>query len=261
VSADFSGRSVLITGGARGIGLATAKRFLELRARVAIGARSPSSAEEAARVLDAGDRLVTVSADVSTVAGCERTVTSCLDAFGAIDVLFTNAGNYESAPIEQMSEEVWDRTLDTHLKGTFFCIKAALGALRASRGCIITMSSDAGLSGLKGGWSAYCAAKGGIANLTRQLAMDLAPEVRINCVAPGPVGTQHFYDDMRASAYGGFETSSDPLTELNATVPLGRVVKPEEVAQVVEFLAVAEALTGAVVSIDGGTTAGLPAPG
>src|SRR5205823_10968855 len=99
-------------------------------------------------------------------------------------------GNYEAAPLAEVTEDMWDRTVDTHLKGTFFCVQASEPALRATRGCVVTMASDAGLLGFRGGWAAYCAAMGGVVNLTRQLAVDLAPEVRVNALAPGPVGTQ-----------------------------------------------------------------------
>ena len=255
---ELDGRSVLITGGSRGIGLETARRFLEQGARVAIGGVQPENMTRAVDALGGGDRVASVVADVSSADGCRRSVAAAVEAFGGLDVLFTNAGNYDSVGVEDVTEEAWDRTMAIHLKGTFFCVQAALPWLRAARGVVVTMGSDAGLRGLRGGWAAYCAAKGGAVNLTRQLALDLAPEVRVNCVAPGPVATEHLFADLAADTYGGVEGSDDPAKALADTLPTGKLITPEEVADAVLFLATNESLTGSVLSLDGGSTAGLP---
>jgi NAD(P)-dependent dehydrogenase (short-subunit alcohol dehydrogenase family) len=255
---EWDGRVVLVTGGSRGIGLATAARFLEAGASVLIAGRSEGSLRSAAGRLGHGDRVRRVAADVSTVAGCDTAVAAALDAFGRLDVLFTNAGSYESAPLGEVTEQMWDRTIDTHLKGTFFCAQAALPALRAARGCVVTMASDAGLLGLRGGWAAYCAAMGGVVNLTRQLAVDLAPDIRVNAVAPGPVGTERLYQDLSGAAYGGFEAATDAVQAVTETLPLRRIVEPEEIARAVFFLAGMTSMTGAVLSVDAGTTIALP---
>lgn len=255
---DFSGKSVLITGGGRGIGLAVASRFLETGANVTIGGRDGQRLADASRALGGSGRLATVRADVGTVEGCVATAAAALEAFGRLDVLVANAGGWEPHPIEEMTEEAWDRTLDVHLKGTFFCVKAAVGALRAARGAVITMSSDAGILGLRGGWSAYCAAKSGLIGLTRQLAMDLAPEVRVNCIAPGPVSTEHVLEELHSGTYGGTEGLEDPFGAVEGSIPLRRLITPSEVADAVLFLASSEAMTGTVLSLDAGTTAGLP---
>ncbi len=255
---DWDDHVVLVTGGSRGIGLATATRFLEAGARVLIAGRSEKILKSAAERLGHGDRVRFVAADVSTVAGCDATVAAVLDAFGRLDVLFTNAGGYESAPLGEVTEQLWDQTIDTHLKGTFFCVQAAAPALRAARGCVVTMASDAGLLGFRGGWAAYCAAMGGVVNLTRQLAVDLAPDVRVNAVAPGPVGTERLYQDLSAAAYGGFEAATDAVQAVTDTLPLGRIVEPEEIARAVFFLAGMTSMTGSVLSVDAGTTIALP---
>jgi NAD(P)-dependent dehydrogenase (short-subunit alcohol dehydrogenase family) len=252
------GRSVLVTGGARGIGLAAARRFLEHGDRVTIGARTEESLADARRTLGRHGHVGSVAADVSTVEGCRDTVEAALDAFGALDILFTNAGGYEAVRIEDATEESWDRTIDVHLKGTFFCIRFALEALRATKGAIVTMASDAGLSGLRGGWGAYCAAMGGVVNLTRQLALDLAPEVRVNCIAPGPVRTDHVLEVLGARSYGGHTEGEDPSASLADSLPIGRLIEPDEVADAVLFIAGASSMTGSIVSLDGGSTAGLP---
>ena len=255
---DWDGRVVLVTGGSRGIGLATAKRFCDGGASVVIAGRSEEALAAAAVSLGHEERVAAVAADVGTVAGCYAAVDGAVTTFGRLDVLFTNAGSYESAPLGEVTEDMWDRTVDTHLKGTFFCVQAAAGALRTARGCVVTMASDAGLLGCRGGWAAYCAAMGGVVNLTRQLAADLAPEVRVNAVAPGPVGTDHLYADLSADSYGGFEGAADAVDAVTQTLPLRRIIEPDEVARAVCFLAGLEAMTGSVLSVDAGTTIALP---
>jgi NAD(P)-dependent dehydrogenase (short-subunit alcohol dehydrogenase family) len=255
---EFQGASILITGGTRGIGLAAARRFLDLGARVTIGGRHAETVEKAVALLDAGDRLAGVVADVSRAEGCRATVAAATGAFGGIDVLFANAGNYDSVPLDEVTEQLWDETLATHLKGLFFCVQAALPSLRSSRGAVVAMSSDAGVAGLRGGWAAYCAAKGGVVNLVRQLALDLAPEVRVNCVAAGPVATEHLFQDLADGSYGGIGAADDPAGALAETLPMRRLITPEEVADAVVFLASSRSMTGAALALDGGTTAGLP---
>lgn len=255
---QFEGKVVLVTGGSRGIGLATARQFLSLGARVVIGARTASRLASAVEELDAGDLLASVEADVSSVEGCRATVAAAIESFGRLDVLVTNAGDYESAPIERMSEQLWDRTVDTHLKGTFFCVQAATPALRESEGCVVTMGSDAGLLGFRGGWAAYCAAKGGVVNLTRQLAIDLAPSVRVNAIAPGVVATDHLFEELASGSYGGVDPAADGVRATLDSIPLGRMARPEEVADGIVFLASAQSMTGAVLSLDAGTTVALP---
>ena len=255
---DWEGRAVLITGGSRGIGLATAGRFLKADASVMITGRSGETLAAVQAELSRPDRLRTVAADVSTVGGCRSAVEAALDSFGRLDVLFTNAGSYEAAPVAEVTEDMWDRTIDTHLKGTFFCVQAGAPALAETRGCVVTMASDAGLLGFRGGWAAYCAAMGGVVNLTRQLAVDLAPEVRVNALAPGPVGTQHLYDDLASASYGGFEETGDAVAAVTDTVPMRRIIEPDEIARAVLFLAGMESMTGSVLSVDGGTSIALP---
>ncbi len=258
VSSVTMERVVLITGGSRGIGLATAELFVSLGAAVVVAGRSPGALDAAVAHLGDPSRARGVLADVSTVAGCSAAVAAAVDGFGRLDVLFTNAGGYEAAPLGSVTEELWDQTIDTHLKGTFFTVQAAAPFLRDTSGCVVTMASDAGLLGMRGGWAAYCAAMGGVINLTRQLALDLAPDVRVNAVAPGPVATETLQEQMTSGDYGGFETAADPVQAVAATLPLGRLIDPGEIARAVAFLAGAESMTGAVLSVDGGTSVALP---
>jgi 3-oxoacyl-[acyl-carrier protein] reductase len=120
------------------------------------------------------------------------------------------------------------------------------------------MASDAGVLGLRGGWAAYSAAKGGVVSLTRQLAVDLAPAVRVNAVAPGPVATDHLFRDLSDGSYGGLEAAEDPTAAIAEALPLRRLITPEEVAEAVLFLATSRSMTGAVLNLDAGTTIALP---
>ncbi len=253
---QFQDRVVLITGGTRGIGFATARRFLDEGASVVITGRGEASVATALATLDGN--VQGCAADVARVDGCRAAVASALRSFGRLDILFTNAGSYEAAPIDEVTEELWDRTMDTHVKGTFFCVQAAAHALRDTNGCVITMASDAGLLAFRGGWAAYCAAMGGVISLTRQLAIDLAPEVRVNGLAPGPVGTEHLYADLKGGVYGGFEKDRDPVRAVSDTLPLKRIIDPTEIAEAVLFLAAAKSMTGSILSIDAGSTIALP---
>jgi NAD(P)-dependent dehydrogenase (short-subunit alcohol dehydrogenase family) len=255
---EWDGRVVLVTGGSRGIGLATAKTFLDAGASVVVTGRDEPTLAAAVARLDGAGQVRSAKADVSSVSGCQAAVAAALDAFGRLDVLFANAGGYESAPLAEMTEELWDQTIDTHLKGTFFCVQAAAPALRDAGGCVVTMASDAGLLGMRGGWAAYCAAMGGVVNLTRQLALDLAPDVRVNAVAPGPTGTERLYADLAADTYGGFEGASDAVQAMTDTLPLRRLIEPDEIARGVFFLAGAASMTGTVLSVDAGTSIALP---
>ena len=248
---DFAGKSVLITGGTRGIGRATAEAFVAAGAHVAINGRSPRSTEEAARELGA----VAVGGDVASAVDCKRIVSSAVDALGGLDVLVNSAGVGPHGPMEAVSETQWDQTLDINLKGTFFCIQAALPQLRARRGNIVSLASDAGLIG-EIGLAVYCASKAGVVNLTRALALELAPDVRVNCVCPGYVDTDMVRRDV-------IDASDDPAAAeaaLAGSAPLKRIAHPSEIASAILYLASPQArfITGAALQIDGGTTAGHP---
>lgn len=250
---EFSDKCVLITGSSRGIGKATAAAFLQRGARVAINGRTEKSVAEAISHLSAGQQVIAAPGDVSTVAGCEAVVKAAMAALGRIDLLVNAAGVACHASIEDSDEEMWDRTIDVNLKGTFFCSRAALPALRARKGVIVNVASDAGLVGERG-LAVYCASKGGVVNLTRAMALDLAPQVRVNCVCPGYVDT-----DMVRRDY--IDRAEDPKAaerEVNEAAPMKRMARAEEIAKAILYLASSDAgfITGAALQIDGGSTAG-----
>jgi NAD(P)-dependent dehydrogenase (short-subunit alcohol dehydrogenase family) len=250
---DFAGKRVLITGASRGIGYAAAKEFLALGARVAVHGRTEQSVALAITELDGDDRLVAAPGSIGSVEGCEAIVRSAIEGLGGLDVLVNNAGVCIDSTIEESDETIWDETLNVNLKGTFFCVRAALPALRKKGGAIVNMASVAGLQGSTEG-AVYSASKGGVVNLTRALAMELAPDIRVNCVCPGWVDT-----DMLRREY--VDLAADPAAaerEAIEEAPLKRVATPEEVAKAIAYLASRDArfITGVALPMDGGISAG-----
>jgi len=250
---DFTEKRVLVTGGSRGIGFAIAEAFVSAGASVAINGRTEQSANAAIEKLGAGERLVAAPADIGTVAGCESVVKTATDAFGGLDILVNSAGIGSGRPIEDSDEAMWDAHIDVNLKGTFFCCRTALPALRESNGNIVNIASDAGLIGVPG-ITVYCASKGGVVNMTRAMALEVAPEVRVNCICPGYVDTDMIRRDH-------IEKKDDPAAAEQRMIdyaPMKRITTPVEVSQGVLYLASYEArfVTGVALPIDGGTTAG-----
>jgi NAD(P)-dependent dehydrogenase (short-subunit alcohol dehydrogenase family) len=252
-------RVVLVTGGAGGIGRAVAERFLPRSEAVFVadldGERLETTAEELSRE---GGRVTPIEADVRSVTECDAMVGAVVQAYGRLDVLVNCAGVWVEGPTEAMTEAQWDHTIDVNLKGTFFACRYAIPHLIRTEGCIVNLSSDAGLVGTAE-TAIYCASKGGVSLLTKSLAMELAPKgVRVNAVCPNDVDTPML--EGQARDYG----DGDPgryLGTLLARYPQGaraRFIRPEEVAGLVAYLASAEAapITGACVPIDFGSTAG-----
>jgi NAD(P)-dependent dehydrogenase (short-subunit alcohol dehydrogenase family) len=246
---NLDGRSIIVTGAGRGIGLVAARYLLERGARVTICATTEASASKAADNLSAGDRLAFVTADVSTPAGAQAVVDEAKASFGSIDGLFTNAGAYAEGAIETLAADAWDAAFAANVRSCFLTIQAALPALREAGGAIVTMSSINGVTGLPGGASAYGAAKAAVVNLTRTLALELASKIRVNCIAPGFVETEKLVDRSDAA---------ELREALGRKTPLGRIGRPEEIAHALVFALENDFLTGATINIGGGLSAGLP---
>ncbi len=250
---NFTDKRVLVTGSSRGIGFAVAEAFVDAGARVAINGRTEQSVGAAIGRLNGRGRLVAAPGDVGTVPGCESVVKTATDAFGGLDILVNSAGIGAGRPIEDSDEAMWDAHIDVNLKGTFFCCRAALPALRTSKGNIVNIASDAGLMGVPG-ITVYCASKGGVVNMTRAMALEVAPDVRVNCVCPGYVDTDMIRRDH-------IDKKDDPAAAEHRMMdyaPMKRIGTPPEISQAVLYLASCEArfVTGAALAIDGGTTAG-----
>ena len=196
--------------------------------------------------------VLPIIGDIRNRAAAQGVVAAAVEVLGGLDVLVNSAGVFAEIPVIEVTQEHWDETLETNLAGTFFCSQAALPALKASGGNIVNVASDAGLIGYPNG-CAYSAAKGGVVNLTRAMAVELARAVRVNCVCPGNVET-----DMILNAAAA---SGDPqryLDKARARAHTQRMVLPMEVAAGILYLASSEAAstTGTALAIDGGGTAG-----
>lgn len=248
----FDGKAVLVTGASRGIGLATAQAYLDAGARVAVNGRSEASVSAAMDRLEGAGGAVPAPGDVSTVAGCDTVVGHAADRLGGLDVLVNNAGVFARASVQETDEETWDYVLNANLKGLFFCTRAALPHLRKAKGSVVNVASESGINGYAQ-TSAYCASKGAVVNLTRALAVEFAPDVRVNCVCPGVIET-----DM---ARAGFAIDGDEeagLAQQRDQYPVQRIGTPEEVATSILYLSSDQAafVNGAALVMDGGATVG-----
>ncbi len=247
---DFSGKRVIVTGATRGIGYATAKAFLKAGARVAVNGTSERSVQKAMGSLN-GD-TVAAPGSVSEVKTTDAMIGSAIEALGGLDVLITNAGVFFRGTMEETDEAAWDHVLDANLKGLFFCSRAALPALKESRGNIVHVASESGLNGYAQ-TTAYCASKGGVVNLTRSMAIELAPLVRVNCICPGAIET-----DMARTAFAIDGDEEAGLRHQRSQYPVGRIGTAKEVAAGILYLASDQAgfINGAALPMEGGATAG-----
>jgi NAD(P)-dependent dehydrogenase (short-subunit alcohol dehydrogenase family) len=248
---DFTDKRVLVTGGARGIGAATVLAFRARGARVAIGARGTQSFDAFTARHGSRDVYPAIG-DISNRAAAHAVVADAITQLGGLDVLVNSAGVFAEVAVADVTQDHWDETLRTNLGGTFFCSQAALPALSASVGNIVNVASDAGLVGYPNG-TAYCAAKGGVVNLTRALAVELAQSVRVNCVCPGNVET-----DMILNAAVASLDPARYLDQARNRAHTKRMATPQEVAAAILYFASSEAAstTGASLAVDGGGTAG-----
>jgi 3-oxoacyl-[acyl-carrier protein] reductase len=242
------GRVAIVTGGARGIGAATVLRLAEAGADVVINyARNEEAAEEVARrAREFGVQALPLRADVSDVGQTDALVNATAKHFGRVDLLVANAGIWEGAPVEEMSEAVWDRVIDANLKGTWTACRAVVPFMKEQgSGAIVIVSSTAGQRG-EAGYSNYAASKGGQISFTKALAAELAPNIRVNSVAPGWVDTE-----LNAVVFGDAPFKQKIID----TIPLGRVATADDIALAIAFLASdwAASITGEILNVNGGS--------
>jgi 3-oxoacyl-[acyl-carrier protein] reductase len=244
----LSGRVALVTGGGTGMGRAIAETFAREGAKVAVNySRSGAEAEEVVSAICAGGgTAMAIGADVSKDSEVREMVNQVGRAFGRLDVLVNNAGWSTRVPhdkLEDLTDEIWDRTFNTNVRGVFYCVRAAVPLLRREEGAsIVNVSSTAGLTGM-GSSMAYAASKAAVATLTRSLARALAPQIRVNAIAPGLVRTR--FANWPAETFDAGEVGT----------PLKRLPTVDEIARLTLFLVSdATSITGEMMVIDGGLT-------
>jgi NAD(P)-dependent dehydrogenase (short-subunit alcohol dehydrogenase family) len=247
------GKVALITGGGTGIGRSTALVFAREGAKVVVvGRRLEKLQEVVAEIKTAGGEAVAVTCDVSRAADVQSAVAKVVEAFGKLNVLVNNAGILSVSTIEEIPEEDWDRLIDANLKGPFLMCRAALPEFRkAGGGSIVNVGSVLGLVAMKKR-AAYCASKGGVTLLTKAIAVDHGHEnIRANCICPSIVET-----DLVSQLFNTPDGDRVKRERL-ATIPLGRMGKPNDIAELAVYLASDESswLTGAAIPLDGGLTA------
>lgn len=247
---DFHGRRALVTGATSGIGRATALLFAGAGANVlATGRKTEALAALAREAAGLPGRLVSVAGDLTDAVFRRDVVGTALESLGGLDVLVNAAGIIASADWEKTDLDDWDRMLDINLRSLFALCKLAIPHLEASRGAIVNVSSVTGTRAFPG-VLAYCVSKAGVDQLTRCLALELAPHgVRVNAVNPGVVRTNlHRASGMNEERYGAF------LEHSKTTHPLGRVGEPADIAAAIAFLASPQAgwITGETIAVDGG---------
>jgi NAD(P)-dependent dehydrogenase (short-subunit alcohol dehydrogenase family) len=247
----FVGKRILITGGARGIGESTALAFLCEGAQVAIGARSKASYDDFRRRHE-GVAVSAAIGDIATQADAYNVVEQAMTALGGLDVLVNSAGYFAEVKVEDVDQNHWNTTMNTNVAGTFFCSQAALPQLKANKGNIVNIASDAGIIGYPLG-AVYSASKAAVINMSRAMVLELAQQIRINCVCPGNVNT-----DMIQNAAEATGNSQAYLQAASDRSPMKRMAEPAEVAAAILYLASADAgfVNGAVLSIDGGGVCG-----
>jgi len=251
----LDGKVALITGGNSGIGSATAALLAKEGAAVVLTGRNQERGEQVAQAInDAGGKAMFIRSDVRIAEDCRRAVEQTLEQFGRIDVLFNNAGVFHPKTVPECTEQEWDETIDSSLKGAFLMSKYALPSMiERGSGSIIHTSSGWGILGGDHA-AAYCAAKGGLVVMAKAMAIDHGPDgIRVNCVCPGDVLTPMLPDDAakRGMSWEDYAAGA-------ANRPLGRIGTAEEIADAVLFLASNESsfVTGEALVVDGGGVAG-----
>jgi NAD(P)-dependent dehydrogenase (short-subunit alcohol dehydrogenase family) len=252
---DLTGKRALITGGASGIGRATALLFAREGAVVAVVDLDEVGGQAVVRAIaDEGGQAIFVRCDVTQTGDCQRAVQQTVDKLGGLDILFNNAGIIRRASVLETSEEEWDRVVAVNVKSVFLLSKYAIPVMvQAGGGVIINTASGWGLVGGRKA-AAYCASKGAVVLLTKAMALDHGQQnIRVNCICPGDTDTPMLRDEARQLG-----ESDDRFLAEAAQRPLQRIGKPEDIAQAALYLAsdASSFVTGETLVVDGGGLAG-----
>lgn len=244
----FAGKTAIVTGASRGVGRATALRLAEGGANVVVNylSNDAEAAETVRLCRDKGVDAIAVAADVSEFAGAQTIVKETVAKFGRIDLLVCNAGIWDGAPIEDMSEDLWNKVINTNLKSAWTMTKACVPAMKKQhRGSIVLVSSTSGQRG-EANYSNYSASKGGQIAFTKALASELAPRIRVNAVAPGWIETAMVRPVFEDKAYEASVISS---------IPLQRIATTDDIALSICFLLSDWSchITGEILNINGGS--------
>jgi NAD(P)-dependent dehydrogenase (short-subunit alcohol dehydrogenase family) len=250
----LKGKIAIITGGASGIGSATAQLFTEQGANVVIADISTEHGKLVQRKIDkSGGHAIFVKCNVTQSTDCQHAVKTAVEMFGGLDILFNNAGIVRRADIISTTEEEWDNVMDVNVKSMFLMSKYAIPEItKRGGGVIINMGSGWGMKGGRNAIS-YCASKGAVVNMTRAMAIDHGSQnIRVNCICPGDTDTPMLRNEAKQLGQ-----PEDEFFAIAKERPLNRIAQPIEIAQAVLYLASEEAsyITGAVIAIDGGGTA------
>jgi pteridine reductase len=237
----MAGKVALVTGAGKRLGRAIALRLAEEGADVVVhyGSSAKEAAEVVGKIEEMGQRAVAIQADLRSVEGIRKLFLDAGNELGRLDLLVNSAANFLPGSVISTTEEIWDASLDTNVKSPFFCSQAAGPMLRRSKGSIVNFADTGGLLGWPG-FIPHSVAKAGVINLTKSLAKALAPEVRVNAIAPGTISMP-----------------GDPPEweqEFVKLAPLRKTGKPSDIADAVVYLATAEFVTGHVLVVDAGRT-------
>lgn len=243
----FSGKTAIVTGASRGVGRATAIRLAEGGANVVVNyLQNHAEADETVnRCTSLGVKAIAIAGDVSEYNAARKVAEKAVEEFGGIDLLVLNAGIWEGAPIEEMTEETWNRVLNTNLKSAWAMSKACVPAMKKRElGAIVLVSSTAGQRG-EANYSNYAASKGGQISFTKALASELCPKIRVNCVAPGWIET--------AMVRPVFEDKEYEQSVINS-IPMKRIATTDDIALSICFLLSpwARHITGEILNVNGG---------
>ena len=249
----LEGRTTIITGGTSGIGKGIAELFAAEGASVVINGRDSKRGESVVKnIIDSGGRAVFVEGDIAEVETNRKLVETAIKHFHKVDVLVPNAGVLGIGSVKDSPIEVWKKTIDINLNAVYYLIKMAVPEMIKNGGSIVINGSIAAYKGFPN-HPAYCASKGALVSLVRQLAIDLAPKIRVNILCPGQVDTPFLWDSAKA-----FANPQGIVKEVIERLPLKRLGMPEDIAKAALFLASDDSswITGASLIVDGGGLAG-----